>query len=86
MSPTFEEYCRELRTEVDAIEQQAEADVRFDHLRAFNFGRSLGRMEQARDHLWLRVRWLLLGAAVGVAVAAVNLQVLLYARILQFTR
>ena len=53
---------------------------------AFNFGRSVGRMENARDAFWLRVRWVLLGAAVGVTLAAVYLQLFLSERILQFAK
>jgi hypothetical protein len=86
MSTTFEEYCRKLQAEVDSIEQQAEADVRLDHLRAFNLGRSLERIEQSRGNRWLRVRWWLFGAAFGVSAAGVYLHVVLSARILHFTR
>ena len=86
MSQTFKEYCLKLQTEVDAIGQQAETDIRFDHLRAFNFGRSLERIEQVRGRLWLRVRWLLLGAALGMGLAAVYLQVFLSGRTLWMMR
>jgi len=63
-----------------------EAVARFDHLYAFNFGRSLGRMEMARDLLWLSLRWLLFGAAVGIFLAAVYVQLFLNAGILQIAR
>ena len=46
----------------------------------------VGRIEHARDAFWLRVRWLLLGAAVGVTLAAVYLQIFLSERILQFAK
>jgi hypothetical protein len=86
MSQTFENYCRKLRREADALALEAEARSRFEHLHAFNFGRSLERIEHARDAFWLRVRWLLLGAAVGVTLAAVYLQVFQSARILQIVK
>ena len=86
MSPTFDDYCRKLQKEVDLTAQEAEADARFDHLHAFNFGRSVGRIENARDHFWLRVRWLLVGAAVGVTLGAVWIQIFLSQRILQFSK
>jgi hypothetical protein len=58
----------------------------FAHLHAFNFGRSVGRMESARDQSGLRLRWLLVGAAVGIAVAALYLQIFLSERILLFAK
>jgi hypothetical protein len=73
-------------TEVDAHVPRAEVHACFDHLHAFNFGRTVQRIENARDAFWVRLRWLLLGAAVGVTLAAVYLQVFLSNRILQFTR
>jgi hypothetical protein len=86
MSETVEEAPRELPGEVDAIVPQVGAVARFDHLYAFNFGRSLGRMEMARDLLWLSLRWLLFGAAVGIFLAAVYLQLFLNPGILQIAR
>ena len=83
MPQNFENYSRRLQVEVDALAQEVEARSRFDHLDAFNFGRSVGRIEKARDFYWLRVRWLLMGAAAGVALAAVYLQIFLSDRILQ---
>jgi hypothetical protein len=72
MKQTFEDYCRQLKTEADALAQEAEMQSRFDHLQAFNFGRTVGRIERAHAALWLRVRWLLLGAAAGVTLGAVG--------------
>ncbi len=86
MSPTFEEYCRKLQIEVDALAQKAEVQSCFDHLRAFNFGHSMARIEYARDVFWLRVRWLLLGAAVSMIVTAVHFHILLSSHILQFAK
>jgi hypothetical protein len=86
MPQIFEDCSRKLPTEGDALARRAEAPSRVDHLLAFNFGRSVGRMENARDTFWLRVRWLLLGAAVGVTVAAVYLQNFLSQRILPFAK
>jgi hypothetical protein len=86
MSATIEESRRKLPREDDAIAQHVEAAARLDHLHAFNFGRSLGRIEMARDRWWLCFRWLLFGAAVGVVLAAVYLQIFLNARILPIAR
>jgi CheY-like chemotaxis protein len=83
---TLEDYCLKLETEADAIGRQAELDARSGHLHAFNFGRSLGRMELSGDQLGLRVRWLLFGAAAGVAIATILLQVYLSARVLPLAR
>jgi CheY-like chemotaxis protein len=74
---TLDEYCRELETEADVVAHQAELDARSGHLHAFNFGRVLGRMEQSREQMWLRVRWLLFGAAAGVAIAIILLHAFL---------
>lgn len=84
MSQTFEEW--KLQTEADVLTLEAEAHSGFDHLHAFNFGRFVGRIEYARDTFGLRVRWLLWGAAVGVTLAAIYLQVFLSERILQMAK
>lgn len=87
MSETVAKSRRELPGEDDAFAQQGNAGARFDQLHAFNFGRSLGRSEMARDRLWLSLRWLLFGAAVGVVLAAVYLQIfVLNARFVQIAR
>jgi hypothetical protein len=86
MSETLEEYRRKLQTEVDAFALEGQPHLRAGQLHAFHFGRFLGRMENAQESFWLRVRWLLLGAAVGVALAAGCLQIFLAARLLPFTR
>lgn len=86
MSQTFEDYCRSLQREADVLALEAEARSRFDHFHAFNFGRSVERVEHARDAFWLRVRWLLLGAAVGVILAAVFLQAFPSGRILPMVK
>ena len=76
MSQTFEDYCRRLRVEAGELAPEAEEHSLINHLHAFNFGRSMGRIENACDQFWLRVRWLLLGAAVGASLAAVYLQII----------
>jgi hypothetical protein len=86
MSQTFKDYCQRLEVEADALALEADTHSHFDHLHAFNFGRSVGRLEHARDDFWLRARWLLLGAAGGVILAAVYLQIFLSERILQFAK
>jgi hypothetical protein len=51
MSQTLEDYYRKLQTEADALAREAEAHSCFDHLHAFNFGRSLGCLfKKGRDH------------------------------------
>ena len=77
MKQAFEEYCRKLIAEAEVLGQEAEVQSRFNHLQAFNFGRSVGRIENSQDDFWARLRWLLLGAAAGVTLAAVYLQVFL---------
>ena len=70
----------------DAMGRQAEGDARSGHLYAFNFGRSLGRMELSHEQSWLRVRWLLFGAAAGVVIATILLHVLSNPRVLPLAR
>jgi hypothetical protein len=67
-------FRKNIFTEAHAHTPKAEAHACFDHFLAFNFGRSVQRMENARHAFWLRVRWLLWGTAIGVALAAVYLQ------------
>jgi hypothetical protein len=55
---------------------------RTEHIHAFNFGRSVGHLEQAREVAALRLRWVLLGVALGLALAAAYFQLLVDARTL----
>jgi hypothetical protein len=73
---TFEDYCQELSGKAEQLAQEAEMRQRVEHLRAFNFGRSAQRLEDAQHDFWVRVRWLLFGVAVGAALAAAYLQML----------
>lgn len=41
-----------------------------EHLSAFNFGRAVQHLEDAQHDLWVRVRWLLIGVALGATFAA----------------
>ena len=86
MSQIFDDYCQKLQADADTLALEAETNSRLDHHYAFNFGRSVGRFEQARDTFWVRLRWLLLGAAVGVAGAAIYLQLFLSDRIMSMPR
>jgi uncharacterized membrane protein YfcA len=86
MLPNFEDYCQRLRAEADSLAAEAEEAARLNHVHVFNFGRSVAHLEHRHDAFWLRLRWLLLGAAVGVTLAAAYLQVFLSNRILQFTK
>jgi hypothetical protein len=71
MSPNIK---KSIPPEAHALAPEAEAHACFAHLHAFNFGRSVQRMENPRHAFWVRVRWLLWGAAVGVSLTAVYLQ------------
>jgi hypothetical protein len=73
---TFEDYCQQLSGQAAQLAQEAEVRECFEHLSAFNFGRTVQRLEDARQDFWVRVRWLLIGAAVGAAFAAALIQVL----------
>jgi CheY-like chemotaxis protein len=75
LAGNLDEYRRELESKVDAMERQAEIDACSGHLHAFNFGRTLARIELSREQMWLRARWLLFGAAAGVAIATILAQV-----------
>jgi hypothetical protein len=83
---TVKGYFKSLEAQTEDPVQGLEATDGLGHLHTFNFGRSVGRIEQAHDNFFLRIRWLLLGAALGLAFAAMCLQIWLSERILQFTR
>jgi hypothetical protein len=74
MSQFFETYCQQLRNQAAQLADQEETPIRMNHLHAFNFGRSVARMEYARHAFWLRLRWLLLGAATGILLGAACVQ------------
>ena len=86
MPPTFEDYCRRLQREADARTREADGEACSHHLQAFNFGRTVGRMEIARHTFGRRLRWLLCGVAVGVVLAAVSLQIFLSERVMHFAK
>jgi hypothetical protein len=71
---TFDQYCDELRVEAARIGEETEMRARYEHLRAFNFGRSVQRLEDRHHHFWLRLLWLLVGLALGSALVAACLQ------------
>jgi hypothetical protein len=77
MSKTFKDHRQELPMEDDVLAQEAESPTCIENLRAFTFNRSVGRLEISRRHFWQRVRWMLLGAAVGSAIGAAYPQVVL---------
>ena len=58
----------------------------YDGLRAFHFGRSVGRVEAARNAALMRVRWLLFGGAVGLAFAAAYIEIALHSGIFNVLR
>lgn len=86
LTGSLDEYRRELESKVDAMERQAEVEACSGHLHAFNFGRTLARIELSREQMWLRARWLLFGAAAGVAIAAILLQVFIHPGVLPTVR
>jgi hypothetical protein len=76
MKQTFEQYSLELSGIAERLAQEAEMRARCEHLRAFNFGRSVEHLEDTRRRFWLRTRWLLLGMALGATLAAGYVQAL----------
>ena len=76
MRPTFEDYCLELRAKAERLALEAEMRARVDHLHTFNFGRSVQRLEDAQHGFWRRLLWLVIGAALGAALAAAYIYVL----------
>ena len=86
MSQTSDDYNWRLRGEGQEVVLDADLSARASHLHAFNFGRAVARLEHARYAFWLRVRWLLFGAAVGVTIAVVYFQAALSERILHFVK
>jgi len=63
-----------------------ESRARAEHLAAFNFGRTVQRLEDAPRTRHLRVLWLLLGVALGATLTAVYLHVFLSEGIRQVAR
>jgi len=76
MKLTFDEYCLEVTEEAARLAEEAEMQARYEHLGSFNFGRTVGRLESARRHFWLRILWLLVGVVIGAAAGAGCLQAL----------
>jgi hypothetical protein len=74
MKQTFEDYCRAVKAEAECRAHDAEVRAYADHLQAFNFGRTVQRLEGATRHFWLRLGWLLIGTAIGAVLAAVMVQ------------
>jgi len=70
VAPEFEEDCSVTGPEPDPAEATA-MEERLAHLRAFNFGRTVQRLEQSRRNAWSRFCWLLAGLLMGVAVSRV---------------
>jgi hypothetical protein len=67
---TFEDYCQELSGKAEELAQEVEMRERLEHLSAFSFGRAVQRLGDAQHDYWVRVRWLLVGAAIGATFAA----------------
>ena len=67
---TFEDYCQELSGKAQQHAQEVEMRECLEHLSAFNFGRAVQHLEDAQHDLWVRVRWLLMGVAIGAIFAA----------------
>ena len=86
MSKSVQNDRQILPREVNGRGREAESPSCFDPLQAFSCGRSAGRNEISRIHFCQRIRWLFLGAAVGVALAAVYVQVFLSAPVLHAVR
>jgi hypothetical protein len=74
MKQTFEDYRRAVTAEAECRAHDAEERAYSDHVQAFNFGRTVQRLEGATRHFWLRLVWLLIGAAIGAVLAAAVVQ------------
>jgi hypothetical protein len=61
----FEDYTRELDAQAEQAAEIEEMNRRAAHFRAFDFGRTVQRMESSRHQAWQRVGWLLLGLVIG---------------------
>ncbi len=67
MKVTTDEYYREVVTRAEEAAQLAEMDQRAEHLRAFNFGRTVQRIQNSSYDRWRRLGWLMVGLAIGMA-------------------
>jgi hypothetical protein len=71
MKQMLEDYYREVEEKAEQFAQEAQMRERTEHLQAFNFGRIVQRTENSRHEAFMRVGWLLLGLAIGVAIGRV---------------
>ena len=76
MHQAFEQHCEEVRAKAAQLGEETEMRARFEHLRAFNFGRSIQQLENSHHEFRMRMCWLLLGAVMGAALVAGYLHVL----------
>jgi len=66
MKQTFEEYRFEVEENAERFAQTQETHNQEDHLRAFNLGRMVERIQNPRRRARRPVRWLLAGLVIGV--------------------
>lgn len=67
MRQTLEDYCHEVDKKAERFAREEVTCRQSEHLRAFNFGRTIQRVENSRRDAWLRVGFLLAGLVIGVA-------------------
>ena len=67
MKQTTDEYYREVVARAEEAARLAEVEQRLEHLRSFNFGRTVQRIQNSRYDRWQRVGWLVVGLAIGLA-------------------
>jgi hypothetical protein len=73
MRQALEDYCREVDEKAERFAREEVICRQSEHLRAFNFGRMIQRVENSRRDLWLRVGCLLAGLVIGLAWRAAGL-------------
>ena len=66
MKQTFEEYRFAVEENAERFAQTQEEHNQEDHLRAFNLGRMVERIQNPRRRARRPVRWLLAGLVIGV--------------------
>src|SRR5579872_3658681 len=68
MRASMQDYYREVEERASQFTRDQEMRERADHLRAFNFGRTVQRIERTRRDLGIRIVFLTVGLVVGMTI------------------
>ena len=66
----FEMHCNDLQEQAERMEEEARREAQAAHLRAFQFGKTVGRTSAANLSWRRKACWLLMGVAIALAFQA----------------